>query len=157
MSAAICRRGHVITVRMEQFDQIGERCTTCGARILIACPECGHRLRGEYYVEGVLGWSADTPRPSFCDKCGTAFPWVDRQGRIYELQNRLDDEGLDPAIELAVREQLDALLDPDMDEKEAARIWKRVIESAPGLWEKTGAKKIIESVATAYVLKQLEN
>lgn len=154
MSAAVCRRGHVITDRMEHHGQIGERCTTCGGRILTACPECGYRLRGDYEVEGVM-FIGEPSRPSFCDKCGAAFPWVDRQGRIYELQNRLDDEGLDPATELLVREQLEALMDPDMDEDEAARVWKRVIGLAPGFWEKSGVRKIIESLATAYVLKQL--
>jgi len=154
MSAAICKRGHAITMNMESRDQIGQRCTTCGAQILTACPSCSYRLRGEYDVEGVA-WLGETPLPSFCDQCGAAFPWVNRQGRIYELQNRLDDEGLDPATELLVREQLEALMDPNMDEKDAALIWKRVIELAPGLWEKSGAKQIIQSIATAYVLKQL--
>jgi len=46
--------------------------------------------------------------------------WTAR-GRIYELQNRLDDEELDSATELVVREQLEALTNPDLDEAEQVR------------------------------------
>jgi hypothetical protein len=150
--AAVCKRGHLITDDTTRHGAVGQRCTTCGAPVLTACPACGFRIRGDYYVEGVavIGFGPSDP-PNFCDKCGSAFPWVDRQGRIYELQNRLDDEQLDPASELLAREQLDALLNADIDEEEAARRWKKVRELAPGLWEKSGARAIIESLATAYI------
>lgn len=155
-SAAVCKRGHLISADLTREGEIGKRCTECGAVVLQGCPECGHRIRGDYHVEGVAGVGVppDDP-PSFCDSCGAAFPWVDRRGRIHELENRLDDEGLDPAVELAVREQLEALKDAEMDEKEAARRWGRVKELAPGLWEQSGAKKIIETLATEYVKRQV--
>jgi hypothetical protein len=150
--AAVCKRGHLITDDATRHSEVGERCTKCGAPVLTACPTCGHRIRGDYYVEGVaaIGFAPADP-PNFCDKCGSAFPWVDRQGRIYELQNRLDDEDLDTASELIAREQLEALLDVDMDDEEAVRRWKKVKELAPGLWDKSGARSIIESLATAYI------
>lgn len=150
--AAVCKRGHLITDDATRHGEVGARCTKCGAPVLKACPECGHRIRGDYYVEGVVVLGAKAaPPPNFCDKCGAAYPWVDRQGRIYELQNRLDDEDLDPASELLAREQLEALLNADIDDEEAVRRWKRIKELAPGLWEKSGAQSIIESLATAYV------
>jgi hypothetical protein len=133
----------------------GERCTKCGAKVLRACPECGHRIRGDYHVEGVVAVGFETPVPSFCDRCGAAFPWVDRQGRIYELENRLDDEDISEGERLIVREQLEALLDADLDEREAARRWKKIRELAPGLWEKSGARSIIETLATEYVKRQI--
>jgi hypothetical protein len=80
---------------------------------------------------------------------------VNRQGRIYELQNRLAEEDLDPASELIVREQLEALLDSDIEDEEAARRWSKVKELAPGLWEKSGARTIIDSLATAYIRKHV--
>lgn len=149
--AAVCRRGHLITDDTTRGAEVGERCTKCGAKVLTACPDCGFRIRGDYHVEGVLDLTGPDDPPNFCDKCGAAFPWVDRQGRIYELQNRLDDEDLDSASELIVREQLEALRDTEIDEEEAAQRWKKVKDLAPGLWEKTGARSIIESLATAYI------
>lgn len=150
--AAVCKRGHLITDDITRHPEVGKRCTKCGAPVLVACPECNARIRGEYHVEGVaiLGGKA-APPPNFCDDCGAAFPWVNRQGRIYELQNRIDDEDLDPASELIVREQLEALLDSDIADEEAARRWGKIKELAPGLWEKSGARTIIESLATAYI------
>ena len=105
-------------------------------------------------MEGVIDLTPASDPPNFCDRCGSAFPWVDRQGRIFELQNKLDDEHLDQATELLVREQLEALLNADIDDEEAARRWKKIKELAPGLWEKSGVRNIIESLVTAYVRAQ---
>jgi hypothetical protein len=153
--AAVCRRGHLITDDVSRHPEVGVRCTKCGAAVLVACPDCGHRIRGAYYVEGVVFLGEPSPPPNFCDSCGAAFPWVDRQGRIYELQNLLDAEQLDSASELIVQEQLKALVNADIDDEEAVRRWKKVKELAPGLWEKSGARSIIESVATAYIRSHL--
>jgi hypothetical protein len=60
---------------------------------------------------------------------------VSRQGRIYELQNRLEGTGLDPADELAAREQLEALMNPDIGEDEERKRWQRVKKLAPQVWE----------------------
>jgi hypothetical protein len=92
-------------------------------------------------------------RPDFCHECGAAFPWADRQARIYELQNKLDREQLDEGTRLKVREQLDALADPDLNEEEAVRRWDRVHELAPGLWER--GQGIITDLATAYMKTKL--
>src|SRR5687768_3994107 len=90
-----------------------------------------------------------------CDACGAPFPWLDRQGRIYELMNLLDGVGLDPATELEVREQLEALKNPDLDEAEAGRRWQRVPQMAPGFWEKSGVRPILETVISAAIRNQL--
>jgi hypothetical protein len=102
----------------------------------------------------MIGASYDPP--DFCDMCGAPLPWVSRQGRIYELENLLDDEELDPADELAVREQLHALAGEDLDEEEQARRWRRVKRLAPGLLKKGAAQRIVETVVTAAIRKQLE-
>jgi hypothetical protein len=93
--------------------------------------------------------------PDFCDQCSAPFPWVSRQGRIYELMNLLEEEELDPATQLDVREQLEALSNPDIDEREAERRWRRVKNAAPGLWEKSGAQRILETVVAAAIKAQL--
>lgn len=98
------------------------------------------------------GWR----RPEFCRDCGSPYPWVDRAGRIQHLENLLDDEHLDDATELAVREQLEALTDPDLDDKTAERRWRRVGELAPGMWEKSGARAVATSLMTEALKRALD-
>lgn len=133
---------------------VGSRCPVCGAAVLTNCTGCG-RIRGDYDVPGVAMIGFEWDPPQFCDQCGTPHPWVSRQGRIYELENLLDAENLDPAHELAAREQLRALANEDLDDEEQERRWKRVKRHAPGLFEKSGAQRIIESIATAAIRNQL--
>jgi hypothetical protein len=121
--AAICKRGHTQTQDLT-LGEVGERCPTCGAKVLTGCPKCRTRIRGYYHVPGVTSFTGDYTPPRFCDSCGAPFPWLDRQGRIFELENMLDDEDLDDASELAVREQLRALADPDLDEGEERKRWE---------------------------------
>lgn len=67
----------------------------------------------------------------------------------------LDAEGLDPAAELAVREQLRVLASADLDAEDEQRRWERVRRNAPSLWEKSGARAILESVVSAAIRGQL--
>lgn len=106
-------------------------------------------------VPGVVAIGFAYDPPDFCHECGAPFPWVGRQGRIYELENLLDGEDLDSADELAVREQLQALAGDDLDEEEQTRRWKRVKKLAPGLLQKGTAQRIFESVASAGIRSQL--
>ncbi|HWX97212.1 MAG TPA: DUF2321 domain-containing protein [Solirubrobacteraceae bacterium] len=146
--AAICRRGHVQTSDIT-LTEFGPHCPNCGAEVLIQCPACQQRIRGRYYVPRVVGGGTDYRPPDFCDHCGAAFPWLSRQGRIFELQNRLDGEQLDPADELAVREQLEALVSPDLDEEEERQRWARVKKLAPRLWE--SSQPVIETLVQAAI------
>jgi hypothetical protein len=100
--AAICRRGHVQTIDLTH-SEVGERCPTCGAKVLTACPTCQARIRGHYHIPGVVHLDSGYTPHRFCDSCGKPFPWLDRQGRIFELENMLDDEDLDDADELGLR------------------------------------------------------
>jgi hypothetical protein len=151
--AAVCRRGHVESINTETRTEIAPRCAECGAEILTGCPSCGGRIRGHFSVPGVIGFGGSFEPPRFCDFCGAPFPWLDRQGRIYELENLLTRENLDPADELTVKEQLEALANPDLDEEEAKRRWQRVKRLAPGLWE--SGKPILDSVVSAAIKAQL--
>jgi len=120
--------------------------------VIIACETCGYRIRGDYFAPGVIAVSHYKP-PDFCDKCGAAHPWVSRQGRIYELQNRLEEEKLDPADELVVREQLEALAGQDLDEDEQRKKWARVKKLAPQLWE--SSQPLLNTLVSAAIQGKL--
>jgi len=142
--AAICKRGHVISGAIEPGTEIQSRCHRCGAPVLTACAKCSHRLRGR--AQNVGG---NLTVPEFCDSCGAPHPWLSREGRIYLLQNLLDDEELDPATALEVREQLDALRDSSLSTDDQRKRWEKVKQLAPGFWEKSGARTILETVVSA--------
>jgi hypothetical protein len=151
--AAVCKRGHVINLDAGRVPDPGEPsgfCETCGARIVRACRSCEAPLLGVSPSADAYG-NLDTEewrRPDFCRDCGSPYPWVDRAGRIQHLENLLDNENLDEATDLAVREQLNALADPDVDDKSAQRRWNRVRDLAPGLWEQSGARAVLTSLMT---------
>ena len=94
--AAVCRRGHVATSNMTDEGEPSPRCPTCGAMVLTECLACGYRIQGDELLS-TLGWYNP---PDFCDQCGRAHPWASRQARLYQLENLLDEQDLDPADRL---------------------------------------------------------
>jgi len=144
-SAAVCRRGHDATSIVELAEEpLPKRCVECGAEVLTACQECGFRIRG-----GAAGWGGPYEPPDFCDNCGSPHPWLSRQGRIYLVQNILDEADVNEADRLRAREQLEALTDPDLGEEEQAQRWARFKRAAPTVWAAEQAQKIIGTVVEA--------
>jgi hypothetical protein len=156
MPAAVCTRGHTIT----QDTTVGEgakRCPDCGGPVLVGCPACNTRIRGYYYVEGVVGGGWDYEPPKFCDQCGAPFPWVGRQERLYEFENLMEQEpGLDEATKLWLRERLAALRQVDaMDDKAQRQAWQEIKDHAQALWENPMAQKVLDTLLTQAVQRAL--
>jgi hypothetical protein len=141
-SAAVCRRGHVFSSSLEQFHRRTRGaeaplfCTKCGAAVLTACEQCGSEIAGQKMGAGGL-WAP----PAFCIECAAPFPWLDRVGRIYLLENMLDTEDIDEATRLEVREELTALATSDVEEEEQV------------LWQ--SGQQILVSVVTAEAKQKL--
>lgn len=72
----VCRkRGHRITSQFDSCPQFRrEFCSTCGSKTIYKCEECGVKIKGEYYVEGILDFTK-TPVPFNCHSCGGDYPW----------------------------------------------------------------------------------
>jgi hypothetical protein len=147
--AAICKLGHVVRDDIYDPPEPGaptEFCEECDTRVFRSCPSCNEPIRGPDLSSMFIPMRDRWSRPDFCRGCGAPYPWASRAARIRRLVNLLDGEDLDAATELAVREQLDALADPDLDDKTAERRWRRVRELAPGLWEQSGARAVMTTV-----------
>lgn len=138
-TAAICRRGHVLSVFAESsvFGVVPELCPECGANVITTCASCGSRIAGVDIPDGGprvrVSLDADAMerayrRPNFCTSgdCGVALPWADRQARIWEIENRLVAAVPDEHDRLVLHEQLEALTESGLDEAEAERRWQRV-------------------------------
>ncbi len=149
-SAAICRRGHVETMRIELNSQkIKAHCEKCGAPILTSCPNCEKAIQGA--PTGLMG---NYPKPDFCTYCASPFPWVSRQARLYQLENLLDgQEGLSEADRLTIQEQIQALTKSDMADEEQVKRWKMIRKVSPTLFE--FGKELIFSVTSDLVQKQI--
>lgn len=149
-AALVCRRGHVIDHdATERRADVGY-CSTCGAEVLSACPDCGLRLRGKtHYRMRVV--EPFRPR-AFCDGCGRALPWASRQQRTWELQNLLDQQGVDEADRVWIGEQLQRLQSESasLSEKQERDIWAGIKRRAPELFTGTGSA-IIGGLVTAAI------
>jgi hypothetical protein len=150
--AAVCKRGHVASFDTTSLERVPPRCGTCGAGVLDKCPTCSAPIPGRI-VSNVIGgtlWNEGAYNlPNFCNECGVAYPWADREARIFELGNLLEAENLDDATQRAVREQLEALTSDDLDTEEQTQRWERVKKLAPTMWEKSGAQQIITTLVIA--------
>jgi hypothetical protein len=152
-SAAVCRRGHAVTSMVEHYvEALPERCAKCGSPVLKACGECGYRIRG-----GRSGFSGGRfEPPDFCDRCGSPHPWLSREGRLYLLQNILDEANVPEAEKLRAREQLEELTNPELDEDEQAQRWARFKKAAPTVWTAEQAQRIIGTIVEAGTRAMIE-
>ena len=113
---------------------------------MTTCELCGAPIKGR-----AIGTQAVYRPPMFCDNCGAPHPWLDREGRIHLLENRLEAEGLDPAVRLKVEQQLEALRNPDLtEEEEEVALWKRFQQLVPAAWAKTGVQQVVTTLVTAW-------
>ena len=75
-------------------------CPKCGEKTILSCQSCNARIKGDYYVEGVIGFSRFHV-PSFCDNCGAPYPWTERsKTAAYNLIHFSDTLTLDEKHEL---------------------------------------------------------
>jgi hypothetical protein len=51
-----------------------EFCPNCGAKTVMACPECHTPIPGHYYIPGTFSLD-ETTVPNNCHACGSAYPW----------------------------------------------------------------------------------
>ena len=154
--AAICGQGHVVSPDTKYLEAT-TFCETCGAEVHTRCPDCEVTIPGLVYTvlpfSGTRKPAGDYRRPGFCGNCGTPFPWIERAELIAELINKLDDEDIAPAKRLEVREELEALADPDLPEEEQKERWEKVRQSVPRVI--AGSGRILERIVTEALRQQL--
>jgi hypothetical protein len=55
---------------------VQEYCSQCGASTLTSCQQCHAPIRGYHNIPGVISLGGGYERPSFCYRCGKAYPWT---------------------------------------------------------------------------------
>ena len=73
----VCLNVHQITAMFNAYPQSRrEFCAKCGAKTIYQCPQCSEPIKGLYRAEGIMILGGGTEVPTFCEKCGAAFPWA---------------------------------------------------------------------------------
>jgi len=82
----VCENGHGVNDSFYSSPSFNkEYCTTCGAKTLKTCSNCGNDIQGDYKLENVIDLSGGiTPVPDICKYCGKDFPWRSKKQRIKE-------------------------------------------------------------------------
>jgi hypothetical protein len=77
-TALICRSGHIVTHRLNNFPHLkAQFCAICGAETLAACPGCQKPIDGENMVDDGSMEPPHYKRPAFCKHCSKAYPWTE--------------------------------------------------------------------------------
>lgn len=71
--ATICLNGHTVS---DTKDNYIDYCSRCGKETVSSCSNCSKPIRGLYVLPDVFGFSYT--KPSYCFKCGHAFPWTEQ-------------------------------------------------------------------------------
>jgi hypothetical protein len=67
-------------------------CPQCGEKTIKACPNCNVQLKGDYYVENVIGFGSSASVKPYCYACGKPYPWVERKlAGIAELADAIEE------------------------------------------------------------------
>lgn len=151
-ASAICVRGHQFSTRLDpkELASTPSKCTTCGKEILVKCPNCNLRIQGHETGNGYYDY-AEIPNPGFCDGCGNAFPWVTRLERIYELENLLDSDDIDPADKIVIGEQLAKLQKPDVSTEDQTKILQVIKEKTGKALLTPAVKNILEGIVSKVI------
>lgn len=130
-TAQICRNGHMVTSSVETSPELGSKfCAQCGVETITTCMSCNAKIRGHYYVEGVVSLM-ETPVPGFCHECGSAYPWTEAKlTAAKDLTDELDELNEDEKTKL--KGTLDDLVRDTPQTEVAAIRFKKVMAKVGG-------------------------
>lgn len=136
----VCEDGHQVTGRYDlEPEDRQEFCKQCGAKTIIACPDCDKKIQGapievrQAMSDGRLGRpQAIAGRrakvPSYCPACGKAYPWTQTRIRA-AIQNFMEfadlSEGEKQTIEQDVENIAKDSPGAELSARRIKRIWER--------------------------------
>jgi hypothetical protein len=151
-TAQICLNRHVITSSSSYSELKKNFCSQCGEKTITNCPACNARIKGDYHVESVIGFSKFHV-PSFCDNCGQSYPWTERsKTAAYDLIHFSDTLTLEEKHEL--NNSIDDLLKNSPNKTIAELKFKKYVAKA-GKEIANGLKDILVAVVSESVKKSI--
>jgi hypothetical protein len=124
--AQVCKNGHSITGRYNGSPALRQDfCSKCGQPTITKCEKCGESIRGKYIVAGIGDMTKFNP-PSFCHKCGSAYPWTTKKIEAFsELADELDELSDDEKAKLKL--SLDDLINTSPKTQLAETHFKKIL------------------------------
>jgi hypothetical protein len=78
----VCLNGHQITDSFNRLPEFRKSyCHKCGEKTIHQCPKCNTGIKG-YYSSPEFVSLHETPVPSNCEDCGTAYPWEKKKNEL---------------------------------------------------------------------------
>ena len=152
-TAQVCLSGHRITDMYEtRPEHRQEFCTTCGQKTIIACANCGAKLRGQLRDDDWAGLRRYS-LPAYCRACGKPYPWTEAGLRAArELADELDE------LSAHEREQLKLSLEDLVSDSPRSGLavvrFKKLVAKA-GQEAAQAMKQILVSLVTEAVRYQI--
>lgn len=155
--AQICLNGHIINYHAKNESFLNKDfCTSCGEKTITQCQCCTHEIRGEYSGSSWYGYDAYSGLfncPSYCEKCGKAFPWtLSRIEAAQELAREL--EGLTEEEREILANSINDIVKDSPRTIVATTRFKKVV-SKVGLPVANAFKEILTDVVSETVKKSL--
>jgi len=128
----VCENGHKITgcysIRPEDRQDF---CKHCGAKTIVACPNCGNKIQGDQLGEG---WDG-TPEPvkwvfvpSYCPNCGEPYPWTQKKITA-AIQNLVEFGDLNEEEKKTIEQDVENIAkdvpEAELSARRIKRIWER--------------------------------
>ncbi|MEZ3454764.1 MAG: DUF2321 domain-containing protein [Oscillospiraceae bacterium] len=137
--AQICENGHVISMKSSR-SKTYKFCSTCGAKILDACPKCHAPFIGEP-KNMEAAYLVNIKPSAYCYECGELYPWTERQIEAVAEEIKLE-------MELTEQQQKEAIaILPDLvREATTTRANARKLKKILGFIGKTAAATLIEQI-----------
>lgn len=154
-TAQVCVNGHAVNDMVRAAPQLNrDFCSQCGAPTITTCQQCEAPIQGEYHVEGVFDFSGfEYSPPSFCHKCGAAYPWTEAKLQAArELADELDELSPDE-IEVLKGSLDDLVADTPRTTLAATRFKKLVAKVGPAVAD--GFKEILTDVVSESAKKMI--
>jgi hypothetical protein len=142
-TAQICLNGHCITdSSIDNPERNEDFCSLCGQPTITACKKCATPIRG------YLRDSYPTPYliPSFCYKCGAAYPWTETKISVAnEMTRELDQLSEEEKKQLA--SSLDDLVRESPKTTLAANRFKKLMTKAGAVAAESFKKVLVDVVS----------
>ncbi len=91
----VCENGHGVNDSYHSNPEFNQPfCTTCGAKTIKNCPNCGSEIEGDYKSNVVFISGDITPVPDICKNCGKDFPWKSKKIKITKTINKSDRDDI---------------------------------------------------------------
>ena len=153
LTAEVCPNGHYTTNSVENSPELRSPfCPQCGLATFTLCSHCKAKVRGEYYVPGVIVVGSKWSPSNYCFNCGNPFPWTEQ--KVAAAQELVDELELDEADSESLKQSIPDLSSDNPRTELAVSRYRRITSKATGI-AASALEKAVLALATEAAKKLL--